>query len=121
MTRAISASLAGSASASLRPPSQAPPATGASSSVTGGIAELLFECRMDMPGAGGGIGAGGAAEHGADDHADAGGVALAEQNAGHQLPGGKQVGARPPVEAAGCRGIGLHAEIGEGDAGLERI
>src|SRR3954468_5948858 len=117
MTRAISASLAVSASASLRPPSQAPPATGASSSVTGGIAELLFECRMDMPGAGGGIDAGDAAERGADAHADAGGVALAEHIAGDHLAGGEQVGARHPVEAAGRRGIGLHAEIGEGDAG----
>src|SRR6478609_5398128 len=120
MTRAISASPAVIASARLTPPLHAP-SFGGASSATDGIGEFLFESRMMMPGTGRGIHAGDTAEGGADAHADTGGVALAEHVASDHFAGGEQVAADDIAEATGRRLVGLHAEIGEGDAGLERI
>src|SRR6188768_1964550 len=61
-------------------------------------------------------------EHAADGHADAGGVALAEYVARHDLAGGEHVGGRLAVLHQHA-GLPVHAgaEIGEGDARPHRI
>ena len=62
------------------------------------------------------------AEDAADGHADAGGIALAEHVAGHDLAGGEHVG-RGLAVLHQHAGLLVHAgaEIGEGDAGPHRI
>src|SRR5262245_5552618 len=83
----------------------------ASSCCTG----LLLECRLC------GVGAGDAAERGADAHADTGGVSLAQHVAGHHLAGDEEVVAGPAAKAHGRRLVDLQAEVREGDPGLQRI
>src|SRR5581483_3545798 len=66
--------------------------------------------------------AGDAAEHGADGHADAGKIALAEHVAGHDLAGREHVaGALAVLHQHARLFIHARAEIGEGDAGTQRI
>src|SRR3954466_10147095 len=89
--------------------------------VAGGIGQFLLEFAMGEAGAGCGIDAGDAAERGADTHADTCRVALAEHVARHPLAGREQVLARNVIETRRRSVIGLQAEIGEGDAGLQRV
>src|SRR3569832_2338498 len=63
-----------------------------------------------------------AAEHGADGHADAGEITLAQYVAGHAAAGGKHVARRLPAFEHDARLlVHLDAEIGEGDAGPQRF
>src|SRR5512147_2699382 len=59
----------------------------------------------------GGPAAGNAPERGADAHAHAGGVALAEHVAGHHLAGDEQVVAALSTEAHGSGLVGLQPEV----------
>ena len=69
-----------------------------------------------------GLLAGDAAEHRADGHAEAGEVAFAEDIAGHDLSGREQVAGGLAVVHQHLRLV-VHAdaEIGEGDAGAQRV
>src|SRR3546814_5468933 len=68
-----------------------------------------------------GLLSGDAAEHAADGHADAGQIALAQHVAGHDLAGSEHVGRGAAVchQHPGML-VHLDAEVGEGDAGLQR-
>src|ERR1043165_527555 len=93
-----------------------PPASSTASrvSASSGCMFELLACSQ------GRLHAGDAAECRADRHADACGVALAEHVAGHHLAGDKKVRAGAAAEVHGGFVVHLQAEVGEGDAGLER-
>src|SRR5215471_16647743 len=107
---------AASAAAPLR--CACPPAASEAACRTSASSGCMLLCAQ---GDGGRQAAGDAAERGADAHADAGGVAPAEHVAGHHLAGDEQVLADLATEAHGSGVIGLQAQIGEGDARLERV
>ena len=66
-------------------------------------------------------GSGDAAEGCPDGHAHSGGIALAQHIASHHLAGNEQVVAGAPAKAHGGGLVNLQAQVGEGDAGPQRI
>src|SRR5208283_884408 len=61
-------------------------------------------------------------ERGADCHADAGDVSVAQYVAGHDFAGGKDVGRRPVVAQDNLRTfVDGHTQIGKRDAGAQRV